>query len=305
MNTINNKEYSLWNQVKKHKMGYFMLAPWLVLFLVFAVIPVIVNLFLGFTYFNGLQFPKWVGFDNYFKLLMNDDLFYVALRNSMIFALFTGPIAYFACLIFAWFLNELTPILRSIVTLIFYMPVLAGNLFMIWTLLFSGDMHGYLNSWLINLGFIAEPIQWLTDPTYMMTVVIIVQLWMSLGIGFLAFIAGLQGIDKTLYEASAVDGINNRFQELWFITLPMLKPVLILGAVLQVTASLGSSQVAIALTGTTGGTNYATYTLQAFMSDYGSTRLEIGYVAAIATMLSILMITLNKVIQRSLRKLGS
>lgn len=298
-------ELSLSRRIWKYRAGYLMLAPWLLLFLVFIVVPVVVNIVLSFTYFNGLSFPRFVGFENYRKLFTGDDLFYVALKNSLVFAIFTGPIAYLACLVFAWLINELGPLLRSIVTLIFYMPVLVGNMFLIWTLIFSGDMHGYLNSWLLSLGFIKEPIQWLTDPNYMMGVVIVVQLWMSLGTGFLAFIAGLQGIDATLYEAGAMDGMKNRFQELWFITLPMLRPVLVLGAVLQVTASLGSSQVAIALTGTTGGTDYATYTLQSFMSDYGNTRLEIGYVAAIATILSLLMITLNKLIQRALRKLGT
>ena len=298
-------EHRLTHRIAKHRYGYMMMAPWLVLFLVFTVIPVVVNILLSFTRFNGIRFPTFAGFENYFKLFMNDDLFYKALSNSLVFALFTGPISYVACLIFAWLLNEFEPRLRSVVTVIFYMPVLAGNLFFIWLLIFSGDRYGYLNSWLINFRLIAEPVQWLTDPQYMMTVVIIVQLWMSLGTGFLAFIAGLQGIDRTLYEAGAVDGIKNRFQELWFITLPMLRPVLVLGAVLQITASLGSSQVAVALTGTTGGTDYATYTLQSFMSDYGGTRLEIGYVAAIAAILSIIMVSLNKIIQRALRKLGT
>jgi len=293
------------HKISKYKYGYFMLAPWLIIFAVFTVIPVIANVILSFTYFNGIRFPVFIGLGNYFKLFMNDDLFYTALKNSLIFALFTGPISYFACLLLAWLLNEFSPWIRSLVTLVFYMPSLAGNLFLIWTLIFSGDRHGYLNSWLINAGFISVPIQWLTDPKYMMGVVIVVQLWMSLSVGFLAFIAGLQGIDRTLYEAGSIDGIKNRLQEFWFITLPMLRPVLVLGAVLQITASLGSSQVAIALTGTSGGTDYATYTLQSFMSDYGSGRLEIGYVASIATILSFIMIFLNKIIQRALRKLGT
>ena len=301
----NLREFTLFYRIKRYKSGYIMLAPWLLLFLVFTVIPVLGNIVLSFTYFNGIQFPVFIGFDNFSKLFMNDDLFYTALKNSFVFALFTGPVSFLACLIFAWLLNDFHRIVRSIVTVVFYMPVLAGNLFLIWMLIFSGDRYGYLNAMLINYGFINEPVQWLTDPRYMMGVVVVVQLWMSLGIGFLAFIAGLQGIDRSLYEAGAVDGVKNRFQELWFITLPMLRPVLILGAVLQITASLGSSQVAVALTGTSGGTDYATYTLQSFMSDYGSTRLEIGYVAAIATMLSFIMITLNKVIQRALKKLGT
>jgi len=291
-------------RMRKHKTGYLMLAPWLLLFLAFTVIPVIVNLLLSFTYFNGLSLPKLVWFENFRKLFIGDDLFYTALRNSLMIAVFTGPVAYIMCLIFAWFINELPPVPRSVLTLIFYMPVLAGNMFMIWALIFSGDVYGFLNSWLIGHGFIQEQILWLVNKDYTMPIIIVVQLWMSLGTGFLAFIAGLQGVDPVLYESGAIDGIKNRFQELWFITLPMMRPVLVLGAVLQITASLGSSQVAIALFGYTGGTDYAGYTLQSFMIDYGSTRMEIGYVAAIATILSFFMISLNKIIQRSLRKIG-
>src|SRR5690606_39519251 len=86
---------------------------------------------------------------------------------------------------------------------------------------------------LMKLGIILEPIQWLADEKWILAILILVQLWLSLGTSFLAFIAGLQNIDKSLIEAGAMDGIKNRWQELWFITLPSMRPMLMFGAVMQ------------------------------------------------------------------------
>lgn len=289
--------------IKKSKHYYILMAPFAILFFTFTVIPVFMSLGISFSYFNLLEAPKFVGFDNYIKLFLEDDVFIIALKNTLILAVVTGPISYLMAFVFAWLINELGPKLRSFLTLIFYAPSISGNAFLMWLLIFSGDLHGYANSFLINYGFIDNPIQWLKDPQYIMLVIIIVQLWLSLGVSFLAFIAGLQSVDKTLYEAGAIDGIRNRWQELWYITLPSMKPQLMFGAVMQITTSLAIAEVSMQLVGFPS-VQYAGHTIVTHLIDYGTVRYDLGYASAIATVLFIIMISTNLIVRQILRKIG-
>lgn len=275
----------------------------MILFFLFTVVPVVLSFLLSFFYFNMLEFPRFIGWDNYTRLFLSDDVFLIALKNTLFFAVITGPISYIACFIFAWIINELSPKIRAIMTLIFYAPSISGNVFFIWLIVFSGDSYGYLNGFLMRLGIILEPIQWLQNEDYVLTIVIIVQLWMSLGTSFLAFIAGLQNIDQTLIEAGAVDGIKNRWQELWFITLPTMRPQLMFGAVMQITAAFAVAEISIALAGFPS-VNYAAHTVVTHLIDFGTIRFEMGYASAIATVLFLLMVGTNKMTQKLLRKVG-
>ncbi|NIK68100.1 MULTISPECIES: sugar ABC transporter permease [unclassified Paenibacillus] len=293
----------LFKEIKRNKHNYILMSPYMIIFTLFTIIPVVFSICLSFFYFNMLEFPRFVGWDNYSRLFLNDDVFMIALRNTFMFAVITGPISYFACFLFAWIINELSPKIRAVMTLIFYAPSISGNVYFIWLIVFSGDRYGYLNGFLIKFGFILEPIQWLTNEQYILTIVIIVQLWLSLGTSFLAFIAGLQTIDRSLVEAGTVDGIRNRWQELWFITLPSMRPQLLFGAVLQITASFAVADVSIALAGFPS-VNYAAHTIVTHLMDYGTIRFEMGYASAIATVLFLIMVGANKLTQKLLRKVG-
>jgi multiple sugar transport system permease protein len=293
-----------WKIAKKSKTYYLFLAPYAILFLLFYILPVISSLFLSFTYYNVLEPPKFIGLQNYINLILADDVFLIAVKNTLLIAAITGPIGYMAAFIFAWFINELPRYLRAFAIVIFYAPTISGQVYLIWAIMFSGDAYGYINAFLLKLGIINAPILWLTNPHYMLTVVIIVTLWMSLGTGFLAFVAGLQGIDKAQYEAGYIDGIKNRWQELWYITLPSMKPMLLFGAVMTITQSFGVADVPMALTGFPS-TDYATQTVVTHLIDYGSVRFEMGYAAAIATLLFVTMILCNKAIQAMLRRVGT
>lgn len=290
-------------EMKKNKHSYVLLAPYMILFAVFTVLPVLISMILSFTYFNMLEFPKFIGWHNYSRLFLEDDIFLVAIKNTILFAVITGPISYIACFVFAWIINELSPKLRAFMTLVFYAPSISGNVFFIWLMIFSGDRYGIANGFLIKLGILLEPIQWLKEEQYILAIIIIVQLWLSLGTGFLAFIAGLQTVDRTLYEAGAVDGIRNRWQELWYITLPSMKPQLMFGAVIQLTTSLAVAEVSIALAGFPS-VNYAAETIVTHLIDYGTTRFEMGYASSIATVLFIIMLGTNLIVQKLLRKVG-
>lgn len=297
------KRQLLKSEIKKHKHLYILMAPYAILFFTFTVIPVFMSLGISFTYYNLLETPRFIGLDNYLKLLLYDDEFIIAIKNTLILAVVTGPVSYMMAFVFAWLINELKPKVRAFMTLIFYAPSISGNAYLMWLIIFSGDIHGYANAFLIKYGFIDNPVLWLKDPDYIMLVIIIVQLWLSLGVSFLSFIAGLQSVDKTLYEAGAIDGIRNRWQELWYITLPSMKPQLLFGAVMQITTSLAIAEVSMQLVGFPS-VQYAGHTIVTHLIDYGSTRFDLGYASAIATILFLIMMSANLFVRSFLRKLG-
>ena len=294
---------SLLKTLQKHQASYLMIAPYFILFFFFTVLPVLMSIIVSFTDWNMLEMPSFVGWNNYVKLLVEDDIFMTSLKNTLIFAVITGPVSYMLCLLFAWIINEFNRGLRTVLTLIFYAPSICGNAYMVWNLILTGDRYGYLNGLLLNLGVINEPILWMQTEAYIMPVLIVVQLWLSLGTGFLSFIAGLQTVDKRMYEAAAIDGIKNRWQELWFVTLPAMKPQLMFGAVMQITQSFAVADISINLAGNPS-VNYAGATIVTHLLDYGSTRLDMGYASAIATVLFLLMVGTNKLVQKLLGRVG-
>ena len=294
----------MFKSIKKHKTCYWFLAPFAILFTTFTLAPVIISIYYSFTYYNILEPAQFIGLRNYINLLLADDVFLIAVKNTFLIAALTGPIGYLAAFLFAWFIHELPRYVRAFAVLVFYAPTIAGQLYLIWGILFSGDTYGYVNSLLLHFGVLDAPKLWLTDPTTIMPVILIVILWMSLGTGFLAFVAGLQTVSEDQYEAGLVDGIKNRWQELWYITLPNMKPMLMFGAVMAITQSFGVAEVSMTLAGFPS-TNYAARTVVEHLIDYGNSRFEMGYASAIATLLFITMILCNKLIQSLLRKVGT
>lgn len=300
------KRTRLLHEVKQNKAYYWMLLPFLTIFLTFTIIPVVISFFLSFTSYDLFQSPKFIGLDNYINLFLNDDIFLLSVRNTLILALVTGPAAYIMAFVFAWIINELPPKIRWLMTLIFYAPSISGNVYLLWKLIFSSDIYGYLNSFLIRMKIIDTPILWLQTPKYSLLILIIVQLWLSLGVTFLSFVAGLKTVDKTLYEAAAIDGIKNRWQELWFITLPQMKPQLMFGAVIQITNSLGIAAVSTQMLGNPS-VEYSGHTIVTHLLDFGpgSVRMEMGYASAIAVILFILMLGSNLIVQNIIRRVGT
>ena len=292
-----------WNEMKKHKVAYAMVAPYMLIFSLFTVVPVLLSIVISFTDFNLLEVPNFVFLDNYIRLFLDDDIFIIACKNTLIFAIIVGPVSYLMSLMVAWFINELPPKIRAVVTLIFYAPSISGQVYLIWGTLFSSDSYGWVNGVLLDLGLITKEIQWFADADYVMPLCIVVALWTSLGTSFLSFIAGLQGIDRSMYEAGAVDGVRNRWQELWYITLPSMKPQLMFGAVMAITSSFGFGGVVTALCGFPS-VDYAAHTIMHHLDDYGGQRFEVGYSSAIAVILFAVMIGANMLVKKVLSKVG-
>ena len=291
-------------EMKKHKVAYVMVAPYFILFALFTVVPVLLSLVLSFTSFDLLNWPKFIFLDNYIRLFLDDDVFITAIKNTLKFAVVTGPGSYLLSMLFAWFINELRPKVRSVMTLLFYAPSISGNVYLIWTLFFSSDEYGIVNAWGMKLGLLSEPVLWFQDKKYIFVLCCCVALWTSLGTSFLTFIAGFQCVDFSLYEAGAVDGVKNRWQELYYITMPYMRPQMMLGAILAITGAFGFGGVITNLVGFPSP-DYCAHTIMHHLDDYGGQRFEMGYASAIATLLFLMMIGCNQLINRILRKIGT
>ena len=277
--------------------------PFLLVFFTFTVWPVVMSMGLSFTTYNVFEAPRFLGFENYVKLFFNDSVFLTAMQNTFLLSIIVGPLSYLLSLFLAWMVNEFRNPWRTILTVVFYAPTLSNAVFTIWLIVFDGDIYGYLNSILLKMGLISDPIQWTRDPKYMMMVVIIVQLWVSLGTSFLTLRAGFNTVDRQYYEAGSLDGIKNRLQELWYITLPMMAPHLMLSAVLAITATFTTANVATVMTGFPS-VNYATHTIMHHLQDYSPIRYERGYASAIATVLFLFSLFANKLAQKFIGRIG-
>lgn len=287
--------------LRKNAPFVVLVAPFTIFFVVFTVIPILSALALSFTDYNLLQINNFVGFKNYTRLLLDDSVFLIAFKNTMIQALITGPIGFILSFVIAWLINELGRTTRSIVTLIVYSPALAGNIFFIWQYIFSSDSRGFINNILIQLGVIKDPIYWLTDEKYNFIIVMIVSVWMGFGTGFLSFVAGFKSLDKSFFEAAAVDGLKNRWQELYYVTFPQMGPQLMFGAVMSISSAFAVGTINQNLTGFPSS-NYSTHTILLHMTDYANNRYEMGYASAVAVVLFILMVLFKAIVNKVLKK---
>ena len=304
---IKVKKHNFRVGVKKARLSkscYLFLAPYAILFTTFFILPIVISIIFSFTYYNILEPPRFIGLHNYLSLFLEDDIFLISIKNTFMIAIITGPLGYIMSFLFAWLINELPRWVRSVAVVIFYAPSIAGNCYVIFSVFFRGDAYGYVNAFLMNTGIIDTPILWFIDPRYMFNVCMGVILWMSLGTGFLSFVAGLQGVDKSQFEAGYMDGIKNRWQELWYITLPNMKPMLMFGAVMSITQAFSVCEVTMTLCGYPS-TDYAARTIVTHLFDYGFNRFEMGYACSIATILFLVMILCNKAIQSLLSRVGT
>jgi len=293
-----------WKKAKISKMCYLFLLPYAIIFTTFLVLPVINSILFSFTYYNILEPARFIGIQNYISLILQDDVFLIGIKNTFMIAIITGPLGYILAFLFAWLINELPRWIRAITIVVFYAPSISGTLYTIFGVFFKSDAYGWVNAFLIDWGLIDAPIAFFQNPRYMLPICMVVILWMSLGTGFLSFVAGLQGVDGSQYEAGYMDGVKNRWQELWYITLPSMKPMLMFGAVMTITSSFGVCDVTMALCGYPS-TDYAARTIVTHLFDYGFSRFEMGYACAIATLLFLIMILCNKAIQSLLRRVGT
>ena len=290
--------------IEKEQIPYaVLLAPFFILFFLFIFLPVICSIVLSFFSFDMVSAPSFAGADNYIRMFLDDDVFLTTLKNTLLLAVLTGPAGFLLSFILAWFINEFSPRVRTVLSFMFYCPALVGNALYIWQVAFSNDSYGYANSLLLSAGLIVEPINWLKNPTYIIPIIVIVQLWMSMGVSFLANISGLQNINTEMYEAGAIDGIRNRWQELWYITLPAMENMLLFSAVMQIASAFSIGSICTTLVGYPS-VNYTADTIVSYLTDVGTTKYEMGYACAISVILFLMMALTRALIGKLLRRVG-
>ena len=282
---------------------YIMIAPFILLFILFLIIPIVASVVLSLFDFDMVSAPRFIGFTNYFRMFFDDEVFVTIVKNTLVLALITGPVGFALSFVLAWFLNEFKPFMRTLLSFMFYCPALVGNAYFIWQVAFSSDSYGYMNSILLSLRLITQPKQWFSDSALIVPIVVMIQLWMSMGISFLSNISGLQNINPELFEAGAVDGIRNRWQELWYITLPGMRNMLFFSAVMQIASAFSISNIVTTLAGypTVG---YAADTVVSYLTDIGSVRYEMGYASALSVVLFIVMFATRGITVKLLKKVG-
>lgn len=283
--------------------AYILLAPFIILFFVFTILPVLSSFVLSFCSYDMISAPSFSGLSNYLRMFNGDEVLPKAIVNTLKFSVVTGPVSFLLAFLLAWLINEFGKGMRSFLSFLFYAPALVGNAYFIWQIAFSGDSYGYVNNILISLGFIEEPINWFKNVTYNMPILIFVQLWLSMGVSFLADIAGLQNVNSELYEAGAIDGIRTRWHELWYITLPSMKDILLFGAVMQIQATFSIGAVIKVLAGYPS-VNNSVDTIVSHLQDVGIIRYEMGYAAAISVVLFLMMAVTRIVVGKILNSLG-
>ena len=289
------KKQHLGNTPRDVTVAWAFFLPFVILFAVFTIVPVVLAIVLSFTNYTVIQQPISVGLENYIYLLTNDNNFITAIQNTFMFAIFSGPISYFASFVIAWVIDGLK--FKNVFSLAFYAPSLCSSIAMgaIWLIFFSPDSNGHLNKLFLDMGWISTPILWTQEPKYILPIVTIVSVWMGMGNGFLSFLAGFQGLDKQVFESGAIDGIRNKYQELIYLILPMMKPMLLYGAINTITGSLGMFDLVVNIAGFPGP-SMAGLTIAGHLNDYAFTRFDIGYASAIAVILFLITFVLGRLV---------
>lgn len=277
-------------KLKKRKFNdaYMFVLPYFLIFFFFVILLIVISVVLSMTYYDTINFPTFVGLRNYINLFTQDsDFMQFALPTTIKYALIIGPGGYIISFVMAWLLSQISHRIRTVLAIILYSPSLTSGVLMavIWKVVFSGDTRGYLNYFLLDLGFINEPVQWLQDTNMIFGIMIFVGLWSSMSVGFLAILSGILNVDKDLYEAAYMDGMKNRWQEIFYITIPSMKPQMLFAAVMAVVGTFNAAGLATALSGSYPPPQLAGWMIVDHMYDFGFSRYEMGYASAMSVVL--------------------
>ncbi|SFS55558.1 carbohydrate ABC transporter permease [Paenibacillus sp. BC26] len=287
--------------IKNEFNAFVFISPFFIIFTLLVVVPVVSAIYLSFTDFNSIQTPKFIGLTNYVNLITQDNAFMMfVLPNTLKFALLVGPGGYLLSFWLAWLLAQIPKKSRTVIALAIYSPSLTAAVAMavVWLVIFSGNASGYLNHFLMSLAIINEPIQWTQSPHYLMPIMVTVSLWNSMGVGFLAMLAGILNINGEMYEAGYIDGIRNRLQEVWYITIPSMKPQMLFGAVMAVVGTFQAGAIGVQLSGANPTPQNAGQLMINHIEDYGFLRYDMGYASAVSVVLLIIVYGFSKLCWR-------
>lgn len=263
--------------------GYLMILPNFLGFFIFMLAPIIATVVLGFTEWDLVNNPQWVGFANY-KNLFGDRIFWLSFRKTIWFTLLNVPIQSFLALLIAVLLNRKLKALNLFRTL-FIIPWICMSVAvgLTWTWLFN-TQFGYINHVLTTLGF--ERIGWLTSDKLALYAVIFVNIWQYLGWHIILLLAGLQIVPQELYEAATVDGANN-WMKFWKITIPMVSPIFFYDLVVNMIMTLQIFDLPFAMTN--GGPGNATRVFNLYLYQKGFSFLQMGEACSMGVVLFVLI----------------
>jgi putative chitobiose transport system permease protein len=272
--------------LRKTLTPYLFLTPALLVIAVFILYPIVSVVYYSFTDYSIVTPPEWVGLRNY-QQLIKDDVFWLALRHSFIYLLVT-PILIILCMILAIVVNRKLPGI-NVFRALYYIPVISGTIAVgiAWRMLL--ETNGLLNSLLISLGILEQPVQWLAEPSYTLAIVMLLTIWLGLGYYMMVFLAGLQNIPEELYDAALIDGCNP-WQKHWHVSIPGLRPQITFVAVISSLAALQVFNEVYILTGGLGGILNSGVTVVFYMWRQAFRLHHAGMASAIAMVL--LVITL-------------
>jgi len=277
--------------------SWSLILPYTLVFLAFIIVPIIMAFVLSFTYYDAINAPEFAGLQNYIYMITGDEEFlkYI-IPNTLKFALIVGPGGFALSFIMAWMLAQIQATPRKYLSLLLYAPSMVGAILVtiLWKSLFSGSESGYINAFLLNNDFIEAPIQFLQSPEYLLNIMVVVSLWSSMGIGFLAMLAGILNVNPELYEAGQIDGIKNRIQEIFYITIPSMKPQMLFGAVMAIVGAFNMGEIGVLLSGTNPTPQYSGSLIVNHIADYGFLRYEMGYASALSVVLFLIVFAFSR-----------
>ncbi|MDQ3700132.1 MAG: sugar ABC transporter permease [Chloroflexota bacterium] len=295
---IPRRRRSVWREMRKQWSAYLFLAPTLLLFAVFTIGAVGYAFWLSFHQWNILEPVKpYVGLANYERLLQ-DGQFGRAIVNTLVYTAASVPLTMGFGLLIALLLNTKIRA-RGFLRTLFYLPVITPLVIaaIVWKWVYNGD-YGLLNYYLLQLGLIAEPLRWLSDPALAMPAVIITTVWKGVGFAMVVYLAGLQSIPEDYYDAAKIDGADGG-RRLKDITLPLLTPTTLFLAVISV---LGALQVFTEIyIMTSGGPLRSTTTIVYHIYTTAFRNFDMGYAAAMAFGLFAMMFVFTLVQLRAMR----
>lgn len=273
--------------------GLLYIAPWLVGFVTLQLYPFIISLYYSFTDLNLFKAPRFIGWDNYFRMFTANPDFGQSLHVTLIYVALAVPAKLFFALIVAMIMNQKLRGINFFRT-IYYLPSILGGsvaLAVLWRLLFMKE--GVVNHYLAYFGVPAY--SWLGDPSLALATISLLQVW-QFGSSMILFLAGLKQIPGELYEAGKVDGAS-RLQSFLFITLPQLTPILLFNLVMQTVNAFQEFTAAFIITN--GGPLKATYLYGYMIWQYGFDYLKMGYASALSWLLFIVIMIFTMLIFKS------
>jgi oligogalacturonide transport system permease protein len=282
-------------EMSKKITPYLYVAPWVVGFFIFRVYPFFNSLILSFYRYNLMrpQNRTFIGFENFVRMFTNDRIFAASMKATIFYVLLTVPLVLIFSLFIAFILNFKLKGVNAFRTAYYIPSILGGNVAIVTLWRFLWETDGLINTILNTLGF--ESVRWFTNPTLAMIVISLLRAW-QFGSTMVIFLAALQNVPQSLYEAGSIDGAS-KFRMFFTITIPIITPVILFNFVMRTVNAFQEFNSSALIT--QGNPNYATYLMNVYIYETAFQKLNMGYASALSWVLFLLIMILTMSVFRS------